>query len=111
MDKDELARIQKGVYGKVKTTPFGKLMPSTDACYTWFSEGEAEMDFVIQRDGKIIPIEVKSADNSKAKSLSIYIGKFKPEYAIKISANNTLALPTVKRQSSFWHLKGKARIS
>jgi predicted AAA+ superfamily ATPase len=57
-------------------------------CYTWFSEGEAEMDFVIQRDGKIIPIEVKSADNSKAKSLSIYIGKFKPEYAIKISANN-----------------------
>ena len=57
-------------------------------CYTWFSEGEAEMDFVIQRDGKIIPIEVKSADNSKAKSLSIYTGKFKPEYAIKISANN-----------------------
>ena len=57
-------------------------------CYTWFSEGEAEMDFVIQRDGKIIPIEVKSADNSKAKSLSIYMGKFKPEYAVKISANN-----------------------
>ena len=57
-------------------------------CYTWFSEGEAEMDFVIQRDGKIIPIEVKSADNSKAKSLSVYAGKFKPEYAIKISAYN-----------------------
>jgi len=57
-------------------------------CYTWFSEGEAEMDFVIQREGKIIPVEVKSADNSKAKSLSIYTGKFKPEYAIKISANN-----------------------
>ena len=57
-------------------------------CYTWYSEGEAEIDFVIQREGKIIPIEVKSADNSKAKSLSIYTGKFKPEYAIKISANN-----------------------
>ena len=57
-------------------------------CYTWYSEGEAEMDFVIQRDGKIIPVEVKSADNSKAKSLGIYMGKFKPEYAIKVSANN-----------------------
>ena len=57
-------------------------------CYTWFSEGEAEVDFVIQREGKIIPIEVKSADNSKAKSLSIYMGRFKPEYAIKISSNN-----------------------
>jgi predicted AAA+ superfamily ATPase len=57
-------------------------------CYTWHSDGEAEMDFVIQRKGSIIPIEVKSADNSKAKSLAIYIGKFKPEYAIKVSTNN-----------------------
>jgi len=57
-------------------------------CYTWYSDGEAEMDFVIQLDGKIIPVEVKSADNSKAKSLGIYIGKFKPMYAIKVSTNN-----------------------
>ena len=57
-------------------------------CYTWFSEGEAEVDFVIQREGKVIPIEVKSADNSRAKSLNIYIGKFKPDYAIKVSTNN-----------------------
>jgi len=56
--------------------------------FTWFSDGEAEMDFVVLREGNIIPIEVKSADNSKAKSLGIYIKKFKPEYAIKISANN-----------------------
>jgi len=57
-------------------------------CYTWYSEGEAEMDFVIQREGNIIPVEVKSADNSKAKSLAVYTGKFKPEYAIKVSTNN-----------------------
>jgi predicted AAA+ superfamily ATPase len=57
-------------------------------CYTWFSDGEAEMDFVIQREGAIVPVEVKSADNSKAKSLGIYIGKFKPEIAIKISGGN-----------------------
>jgi len=57
-------------------------------CYTWYSEGEAEMDFVIQRDGKLIPIEVKSAENRKAKSLKIYMQKFKPEYAIKVSTNN-----------------------
>jgi len=29
-DKGELLRIQKGVYGKVKETPFGKLTPSAD---------------------------------------------------------------------------------
>ena len=39
-------------------------------------------DFIIQRDGKIIPIEVKSADNTKAKSLKFYIDTYKPEYAI-----------------------------
>jgi predicted AAA+ superfamily ATPase len=65
-----------------------QLISREHECYTWYSDGEAEMDFVIQREGKIIPVEVKSADNSKAKSLNIYIGKFKPEYAIKVSANN-----------------------
>ena len=56
--------------------------------YTWYSEGKAEMDFVIQRDGKLIPIEVKSAENTKAKSLKIYMQKYNPEYAIKVSANH-----------------------
>lgn len=45
-------------------------------------------DFVIQRDGKLIPIEVKSADNTKAKSLKVYMETYKPEYAIKLSAKN-----------------------
>lgn len=33
-------------------------------------------------------IEVKAADNTRAKSLAIYMDRFKPEYAIKISAKN-----------------------
>lgn len=56
--------------------------------YYWETERGAEVDFVIQREGKIIPIEVKSADNTKAKSLKVYIDTFKPEYAIKLSAKN-----------------------
>ena len=36
----------------------------------------------------MIPIEVKSADNTKAKSLGIYMKKFNPKYAIKLSAKN-----------------------
>jgi predicted AAA+ superfamily ATPase len=57
-------------------------------CYYWHSEGKAELDFVIQREGKLIPIEVKSADNRQAKSLATYMNRFKPEYAIKVSAGN-----------------------
>ena len=56
--------------------------------YYWESERGAEVDFIIQRDGKIIPIEVKSADNTKAKSLKVYMDTYKPEYAIKLSAKN-----------------------
>ncbi|MDD2286867.1 MAG: ATP-binding protein [Paludibacter sp.] len=57
-------------------------------CYYWTSDRGAEVDFIIQREGKIIPVEVKSADNTKAKSLNIYIGSHKPEYAIKLSSKN-----------------------
>lgn len=56
--------------------------------YYWESERGAEIDFIIQRDGKLIPIEVKSADNTKAKSLKIYMETHKPDYAIKLSAKN-----------------------
>jgi len=56
--------------------------------YYWESERGAEVDFVIQRDGVIIPIEVKSADNVQAKSLKVYIDAYKPQYAIKMSAKN-----------------------
>ncbi len=56
--------------------------------YYWESERGAEIDFVIQREGQLIPIEVKSADNTKAKSLNIYMDTYKPAYAIKLSAKN-----------------------
>lgn len=56
--------------------------------YYWESARGAEIDFVIQRDGKLIPVEVKAADNVKAKSLKVYMDTYKPDYAIKLSAKN-----------------------
>ena len=56
--------------------------------FYWESERGAEIDFIIQREGKLIPIEVKSADNTKAKSLKVYMDAFKPAYAIKLSTRN-----------------------
>lgn len=56
--------------------------------YYWESGRGAEVDFVIQREGQIIPVEVKSADNTKAKSLKVYIDTYKPVYAIKLSTKN-----------------------
>lgn len=56
--------------------------------YYWESERGAEIDFIIQRENQIIPIEVKAADNTKAKSLKRYMELYKPAYAIKCSAKN-----------------------
>lgn len=56
--------------------------------YYWESARGAEVDFVIQRGSHLIPVEVKSADNTKAKSLKVYMETYKPDYAIKLSAKN-----------------------
>ena len=56
--------------------------------YYWESDRGAEIDFIIQREGQLIPIEVKSADNTRAKSLNIYMDTYKPLYAIKLSTKN-----------------------
>ncbi|WP_418596881.1 ATP-binding protein [Phascolarctobacterium succinatutens] len=56
--------------------------------YYWESDRGAEIDFVIQREGKLIPIEVKAADNTRAKSLKLYMDRFEPAYAIKLSTKN-----------------------
>lgn len=57
-------------------------------CFYWQSGRGAEVDFIIQREGRIIPIEVKSADNTRAKSLTEYVKHYKPDYAIKLSTKN-----------------------
>ena len=56
--------------------------------YYWESKRKAEIDFIIKRDDKLIPIEVKAADNVMAKSLRTYIETYKPTYAIKLSTKN-----------------------
>ena len=57
--------------------------------YYWESEGKAEIDFVIQdKEGKIIPIEVKSGEHTRAKSLNVFIKKYNVPYSIRFSTKN-----------------------
>jgi predicted AAA+ superfamily ATPase len=57
--------------------------------YYWSSEGKAELDFVFQdRQGDIIPLETKSSENVRAKSLKNYMSRFQPPYALRVSAKN-----------------------
>lgn len=56
--------------------------------YYWESEGKAELDFMIQKDTDIIPIEVKSNTHIKSRSLDLYMKMYNPKYAIRISEKN-----------------------
>jgi hypothetical protein len=66
--------------------------------FFWRSDNEAEVDFVTQLGKEIVPIEVKSEDNDKAKSLSIYRQKYNPTVSIitemdNISGNEVKKVP------------------
>ena len=56
--------------------------------YYWKSNNNAEIDFILYNEDGLIPIEVKSSDNTKSKSLQVYINRYKPKYAIRISTKN-----------------------
>lgn len=57
--------------------------------FYWESSGKAELDFVMQdKDGNIIPIEVKSGEHTKAKSLGVFCSKYQCDYSIRISGKN-----------------------
>ena len=60
----------------------------TDVFY-WASDvGTAELDFLIQKEDEIIPIEVKAEENLRAKRLRLFCEKYKPETAIRTSMSD-----------------------
>lgn len=56
--------------------------------YFWRTKADAELDFITDYEGVLLPIEVKSADNTKAKSLHLFCNRYQPKMAIKTSLKN-----------------------
>ncbi len=56
--------------------------------FYWTSNSDAEVDFVIQIENKIIPIEVKSGTSRNIKSLRSYANKFSPRLICRTSPRN-----------------------
>lgn len=53
--------------------------------FSW-TEKTAEIEFLIEDDGKVIPVEVKSGSITKTKSLSVFTEKYQPPYQMVLSA-------------------------
>ena len=48
----------------------------------------AEVDFVVQYEGVVVPVEVKAEENLQAKSLKVYTEKFNPQVALRTSMSD-----------------------
>lgn len=56
--------------------------------YYWTGDHGYEVDFLIQLDGAVIPLEVKAAEHTQAKGLNACRKMHQPAYAIKLSGKN-----------------------
>lgn len=56
--------------------------------YYYRSNNTSEVDFLLYTKDGIIPVEVKAGNATQSKSLKLYIEKFKPKYAIRISTKD-----------------------
>jgi predicted AAA+ superfamily ATPase len=54
----------------------------------WKSGNRAEVDFLVQYKNIILPVEVKSDENIKSKSLAFYRKEFNPDLCIRYSLRN-----------------------
>ena len=83
---DEYNKLYKGAI--TENYVANQLVQNGYELYYWESRTGSEVNFVIIKDEKIIPIEVKSSENVKAKSLQSFIKQYSPEYSIRISSKN-----------------------
>ena len=58
------------------------------APFFWRSGNTAEVDFIYEEEGDIVPVEVKAADNTQAKSYKQFCKKYHSRKGLKLSRKN-----------------------
>lgn len=87
---DPVANYTEFKGAMAENTLLQNILPIMDGdipCY-WTSRATAEVEFVIQWDTDIIPIEVKAEGNISGNSLAIYNKKYNPRYRLRFSMLN-----------------------
>lgn len=74
--------------GMTENYVYNQLSVNGLSLYYWTSGSQAEVDFITRIGEDIIPIEVKAKINTRSKSLSVYVGRYHPKYAVRISQKN-----------------------
>ncbi|HMP30067.1 MAG TPA: ATP-binding protein [Saprospiraceae bacterium] len=56
--------------------------------FYWKNDNTAELDFILQKEGQVIPVEVKKGKHTKSKSFNMFLKKYNSEYGIRFSTKN-----------------------
>lgn len=56
--------------------------------FFWRSGNTAEVDFLIEDEGRVIPVEAKANINTKAKSFRLFVNKYRNEIGFRLSLKN-----------------------
>lgn len=56
----------------------------------WTSDGKAEVDFLLSYQNEILPVEVKSGENTRSRSLSVYDQENNPRVKLRFSMKNLI---------------------
>lgn len=92
--RNDLSFVNKGSIAEMYV---GLEFLKNASCYTqqqlyyWRREAkssQAEVDYLIQKNGKIVAIEVKSGSSGKMQSMWIFLNEKKAEYGIRTSLEN-----------------------
>lgn len=84
----------------VENFVLNELIKQGKAPYFWRSQNTAELDFLFEKDSCIFPVEVKSSDNTQAKSYRLFLKKYPVKVGYKFSLKN-IAVNEIEGKKSF----------
>ena len=88
---DSTSKIRGAVAENYVLTQMSSALDMEGDTYFWANpKGDAEVDFQLLRGMEIVPVEVKSGDVGRLRSLEVYCGRYSPKEVLVISGRNTL---------------------
>ncbi len=86
-----------------ETFVFQELLKQDLAVNFWRTKAKTEVDFVLQTDGRLIPIEVKMRDASLTRSFRSFLQKYRPAegYLFNLSEHSELQVETSRVYKRF----------
>lgn len=86
MDENNGLKTSKGAI--VENYAMNELICMNKTPYFWKSGNTAELDFIFEKDENVVPLEIKSATNTQAKSYKQFCKKYNPKVGCKSSLKN-----------------------